>query len=237
MIIITNIFLKYITKKMMNKTALIAQIKEKTASQDFIAFSIILALHLFLISPMMFGNNDSNNPVLSFTITMMDVSSSSSNIVASAASTASNSNTKSSTKIEENKNALANANSTVQENLEDNSKAKSKSQQAYNSLQQTAVVAPTKEAVFDAAYLSNAAPSYPPLSRQLEEEGTVILNVFVNENGKTQEIVIKKSTGFSRLDKAAINTVKKWNFIPAKQGDKIISSWVQVPISFILDNK
>lgn len=219
----------------MIKNSVIAQIKEKTSSQDFIAFSIILALHLFLISPMMFGNNDSNKPILSFTITMMDASSSSSNIVASAASTANNSSNKSTTEIEKNKNALTNATMSIKENLADSSKTKSKSSQSHNSLRQTAVVAPTKEAIFDAAYLSNAAPSYPSLSRQLEEEGTVILNAYVSADGKSQDVIIKKSTGFSRLDEAAIATVKKWNFIPAKQGDKIIASWVQIPISFVLN--
>ena len=116
-----------------------------------------------------------------------------------------------------------------------NNETKNKSTQSYNSIAQTAVVAPTTPALFDAAYLNNPAPTYPALSRRLEEQGTVLLSVYVGENGKAQNVAIKKSSGFERLDEAALETVKKWQFIAAKQGDKLVASWVQVPVKFVLE--
>jgi protein TonB len=57
----------------------------------------------------------------------------------------------------------------------------------------------------------------------------------VNAEGKTQKVELKKSSGFSRLDEAAIETVKKWRFIAAQDGGKVVTSWVQIPINFILE--
>lgn len=88
---------------------------------------------------------------------------------------------------------------------------------------------------FDAAYLSNPAPAYPPLSRRMEEEGKVLLRVHVTPEGTASEVNIARSSGFTRLDDAAQNAVRRWRFVPAKQGDKAVAAWVNVPIAFKLD--
>jgi protein TonB len=36
------------------------------------------------------------------------------------------------------------------------------------------------------------------------------------------------------LDEAAMNAVKHWSFVPARQGDTPIPAWVDVPILFRL---
>lgn len=99
---------------------------------------------------------------------------------------------------------------------------------------------PVAEAVtqarFDADYLRNPAPYYPPLSKRLGEEGKVILRVAVNPQGATDNIEIKVSSGSQRLDDAALNTVRTWKFIPAKRGDVAVPSWVLVPIIFKLEH-
>jgi protein TonB len=95
--------------------------------------------------------------------------------------------------------------------------------------------APVSAPRFDAAYLSNPAPNYPPLSRRMEEEGKVLLRVHVTPEGTASEVNIARSSGFTRLDEAAQNAVRRWRFVPAKQGDKAIAAWVNVPIAFKLD--
>lgn len=95
--------------------------------------------------------------------------------------------------------------------------------------------APIAQARFDADYLNNPAPRYPPLSRRMGEEGQVILRVSVNPQGSAEHIEIRTSSGSTRLDDAAVNTVKRWKFIPAKRGDNAIQSWVLVPIIFKLE--
>ncbi len=92
------------------------------------------------------------------------------------------------------------------------------------------------QARFDADYLKNPAPPYPPLSRRLGEEGKVTLRVSVNPQGTADSVEIKASSGSPRLDEAAQNTVRHWKFIPAKRGDTPVLSWVLVPIIFKLEH-
>lgn len=95
--------------------------------------------------------------------------------------------------------------------------------------------APIVQARFDADYLNNPAPSYPPLSRRMGEEGKVILRVSVNPQGSADSVELRTSSGSQRLDDAAVNTVKRWKFIPAKRGVEPVQSWVLVPIIFKLE--
>lgn len=88
---------------------------------------------------------------------------------------------------------------------------------------------------FDADYLRNPAPPYPPLSRRMGEEGKVVLRVSVNPQGTADDIEIRSSSGSNRLDESALKTVRNWRFIPAKRGELAVQSWVLVPIIFKLE--
>lgn len=87
---------------------------------------------------------------------------------------------------------------------------------------------------FDADYLSNPAPAYPPLSRRLGEEGKVVLRVFVQPDGRPNQIEVKAGSGSPRLDQAAQDAVWRWKFVPARRGDEAVGAWVLVPIVFNL---
>ena len=87
---------------------------------------------------------------------------------------------------------------------------------------------------FDANYLDNPAPAYPALSRRLGEEGRVSLRVFVGADGLPAKIELHLSSGYSRLDSVALETVRRWRFDPARLGDERVGAWVVVPISFSL---
>ena len=91
------------------------------------------------------------------------------------------------------------------------------------------------QARFDADYLRNPSPPYPPRSRRLGEEGKVILRVLVSPEGTAQQVDIKASSGISRLDESAQRTVRTWKFIPAKRSGIAVESWVLVPILFKLE--
>lgn len=88
-----------------------------------------------------------------------------------------------------------------------------------------------------AAYLHNPKPQYPPISQQLEEQGTVHLLVTVNPRGQVSQVQIKHSSGYPRLDSAALQAVQQWQFIPAKQGDNPITATTIVPIVFKLSEE
>lgn len=94
--------------------------------------------------------------------------------------------------------------------------------------------APITAPLFNAAYLRNPAPAYPPQARRLGEQGQVVLRVLVNDAGLAEQIELQTSSGSARLDQAALSTVRAWRFVPARRGDKPISAWVAVPIHFKL---
>jgi periplasmic protein TonB len=87
---------------------------------------------------------------------------------------------------------------------------------------------------YHADYLSNPAPAYPSASRRLGEEGTVRLRVRVDPAGLATEIVLARSSGYIRLDRAAREAVSEWRFVPARQGEQQVAGWVVVPVSFTL---
>jgi protein TonB len=92
--------------------------------------------------------------------------------------------------------------------------------------------APVTPASATAGYLKNPAPEYPSLAQRRGWEGTVLLRVHVLASGKPGEIQIQKSSGRDALDEAALNAVKRWSFVPARQGDVAQDGWVSVPIDF-----
>ena len=89
---------------------------------------------------------------------------------------------------------------------------------------------------FGVAYLNNPAPDYPALSVRKGEEGRVLMMVLVSADGAAEDVQIEKSSGFDRLDNAAVAAVKKWRFIPAKKNNQPLSAFVRVPMPFILEN-
>lgn len=101
----------------------------------------------------------------------------------------------------------------------------------------TAAPAPIEtvtEPRFDAAYLNNPTPPYPALSRRLREQGRVLMRVYVDPQGAPAQVQLRQSSGHPRLDSAAEAAVRRWRFVPARQGSDAIGAWVLVPISFSL---
>lgn len=83
--------------------------------------------------------------------------------------------------------------------------------------------------------LDNPAPRYPPMSKRNHEQGTVIVRVLVAPDGAPQDMHIATASRFKRLDDAALETLRRWKFLPAKQAGRPVAAWVLVPITFALD--
>jgi len=88
--------------------------------------------------------------------------------------------------------------------------------------------------LFDADYLANPKPSYPALSRRLGEEGKVILRVQVAASGLPLAVEVQAGSGSERLDRAALDAVRRWRFVPARRGSAAVAATVLVPITFSL---
>lgn len=95
--------------------------------------------------------------------------------------------------------------------------------------------APVVELPSKAAYLNNPKPIYPAISKRLGEEGTVKVNVLIGADGLAKEVRLSRSSGFERLDDAALMAVKQWRFVPGKRNGVAEAMWFDVPVRFELD--
>jgi protein TonB len=100
----------------------------------------------------------------------------------------------------------------------------------------TATEATVGQAARELKTNTRVEPAYPPASRRAGEEGTVRLKVLVDETGRPKDVQIAQSSGFSRLDDAAKQAVRRWRFEAATNGNGPISVWTQVAITFKLTN-
>ncbi len=89
---------------------------------------------------------------------------------------------------------------------------------------------------FNAAYLNNPPPAYPLSARRRGIEGRVLVRAEVLADGSCNRVELKKTSGSELLDQAALEAVRKWHFVPAKKGAQAITAWVEVPITFKLEN-
>ncbi len=79
-------------------------------------------------------------------------------------------------------------------------------------------------------------PEYPPRSRLLNEQGKVRLRLHVMANGRIDSVVVVDSSGYQRLDDAAIQqALKRWSMVPASKGGNAVDSWVEIPVVFRLN--
>ncbi|MGO8990197.1 MAG: energy transducer TonB [bacterium] len=81
-------------------------------------------------------------------------------------------------------------------------------------------------------YAQNPKPPYPQEARDKGYQGRVLLEVEVLANGKVGDIFVKQSSGYDVLDQCALETVKKWTFIPAMKGNVPITMGANIPITF-----
>jgi protein TonB len=87
----------------------------------------------------------------------------------------------------------------------------------------------------DADYLQNPKPAYPAMSKRLGEQGKVIVRVLIGIDGTAQKAEIRQSSGFDRLDQAALATTQRWRYVPGKRGGVAEAMWFNVPINFVLE--
>lgn len=84
-------------------------------------------------------------------------------------------------------------------------------------------------------YFQNRPPKYPPLAKQMHQEGLVLLMVEVDRKGMAVKVEVKQSSGYQLLDQAALEAVRRWKFQPERIGDIPFESKVTIPIRFRLE--
>lgn len=87
----------------------------------------------------------------------------------------------------------------------------------------------------DADYLKNPPPGYPRISRRMGEQGTVVVRVFINTQGLPEKPEVRTSSGFVRLDQAALDAVQRWRFVPGRRNGTPEPMWFNIPVRFVLE--
>lgn len=78
-------------------------------------------------------------------------------------------------------------------------------------------------------------PAYPSLSRRLGETGKVVLWVLLDAQGKVAKATVDRSSGFSRLDEAALTAVRSWRCTPAQRNGQVVEATALQPFNFVLE--
>jgi protein TonB len=80
-------------------------------------------------------------------------------------------------------------------------------------------------------YIVKPSPSYPAESRNSREQGLVVLRITVNATGRPMHVEILKSSGYPRLDRAALEAGWRCRIRNASAGDQFAR-----PLRFNLQN-
>ena len=87
----------------------------------------------------------------------------------------------------------------------------------------------------NADYLNNPAPVYPALSQRMGEQGKVVIRVLIGKDGTALRGDIYQSSGFERLDQAALRAVLSWRYVPGQRAGIAQDMWFNVPVNFSLN--
>ena len=77
-------------------------------------------------------------------------------------------------------------------------------------------------------------PDYPKGARQRGEQGSVVLEIRVNEKGAVDDVSVVGSSGFAELDAAAVSAAKAARFSPARSGRDAVASVARLTLTFRL---
>lgn len=75
-------------------------------------------------------------------------------------------------------------------------------------------------------------PEYPDTAQLAGEMGDVLVDVYVNANGKPRKFRINKSSGYTDLDNSAAEAVAMWHYVPAVKDGDTTSDWVTLKVHF-----
>jgi protein TonB len=79
---------------------------------------------------------------------------------------------------------------------------------------------------------SSPKPPYPLTAFKAKQEGRVVLELEVLEDGAVGQVRLAQSSTVESLDESALATVKKWKYSPAQKGGQIVKQWIRVSILF-----
>ena len=83
-------------------------------------------------------------------------------------------------------------------------------------------------------YIVPPAPVYSRISAKMRESGKALVRVYIDEAGLPRNVQLATSTGFARLDDAALAAVRNCRFKPYLENGVAVAGWAAIPIEFEL---
>ncbi len=63
----------------------------------------------------------------------------------------------------------------------------------------------------------------------------MVLRVRIEIDGTASQAEVRSSSGYSRLDQTAVQTVLTWRYVPGTRNGVPEAMWFNIPIHFVLE--
>lgn len=83
-----------------------------------------------------------------------------------------------------------------------------------------------------ASYRQQADLVYPASARSQHQKGVVKVKVYVNSQGRAEQVEVTGSSGFKALDEAALKCARTSSYLPAIRNGSPVSTWVDASFRF-----
>jgi protein TonB len=80
-------------------------------------------------------------------------------------------------------------------------------------------------------------PIYPESARRAGIQGTTLLRIHIEADGRVSDVSVQRSAGHQSLDEAAADAVRRWRFEPALNSAGPVSMWAVVPVEFRINDR
>ncbi len=80
--------------------------------------------------------------------------------------------------------------------------------------------------------VSKPAPRFPQALLKKKQGGRVVVQVTVDERGLVTHAKVKETSGYTSMDKAALNAAKRWKFKPGIKGGRKAVTMAEIPFNF-----
>ncbi len=102
---------------------------------------------------------------------------------------------------------------------------------------QTPTTAPVVKKIPSSAlrYLSLPHLNFPLLSRRAQESGEVLIRIVVDANGRLKDAWVQKSSGFARIDQAALQDIRSARFAPYMEDGQALEVESVAVLAYDLD--
>lgn len=97
-----------------------------------------------------------------------------------------------------------------------------------------APAAPRQIAPSAVRYVKLPELNFPALSKRARESGTVVLRITVDVEGRLRGATVHRSSGFERLDQAALSDIRSARFAPYMEDGKAVEWQTLAPLAYEL---